>query len=821
MGSLFQDLRFALKTLAKSPAFALIALVAIALGIGANTAIFSLVNAILLRPIPVESPGRLMWVFNGTDRTAGGVSSYPDFVDYKTHNTAFSDMLAYGGIALTLASAGETEIVAGAIVTGNYFDMLGVKPAIGRGFLPDEDRTPMTHPVVILQHSFWTQRFGANPEIIGRTITLNGRSFTVVGVAPPGFTGLEAIYDIQLFVPMMMQELVRPPRGNFAGGDARLLDKRGQRWLTMIGRLKPGVTPEQAQADVSGIAKQLEADYMQTNAGLLATVGSASQGRPEVRRTLIPLASLLMAVVGAVLLIACANVANLMLVRVSVRRREIAIRLSIGASRVRLVRQLLTESILISVAGGAAGLTISVWLIRLALSLGPVRTLLPVRLDVTPDWRVLAFTLALSAVTGVFFGLVPALRSFRFDVVADLKQESPAAKHGRRFNFRNGLVVGQLAISLVLLIGAGLFLRSFMAAQSVDLGVDTAKLITMPMNINLLGYNRQQSTEFYRQAIERVEALPGVESASMARVLMLSGNNRTYVYFPEGMQPGPNARGIPISANVVGLKFFKTLGTPIVHGRDFNEQDRENAPAVVIVNEAMARKEWPGQDATGKQLRFGLNRPPAEVIGVVRDAKYLNVQEESRPYIYLPLLQNFETGMTLHVRTASNPEAMIGSIRAAVQSLDRNLPLADVRTMEQNVSTSLLPARLGVFLIAVFAGLALLLAAIGAYGVMSYTVAQRTREIGIRMALGARRRDVMRLVIGQGMVLSVAGAVIGIAGSMALTRFVQSMLFAVSPTDPLTFGIVTMILIGVAGIASYIPARRAAGVDPMAAVRQE
>lgn len=836
MGTLIQDLRFALRTLAKSPAFALIALVAIALGIGANTAIFSLVNAVLLRPIPVDSPGRLMWVFNGTERAAGGVSSYPDFVDYKTQNTTFSDMLAYGGIALTLTSAGETEVVNGTIVTGNYFDVLGVKPAAGRGFLPEEDRTPLTHPVVILQHGFWTQRFGANPEILGRTLTLNGRSFTVVGVAPPGFTGLEVINDIQVFVPMMMQELVRPPRGNFTGGDATLLDKRGQRWLTMSGRLKPGVTPEQAQAEVSGIAQQLEADYPQTNRGLLATVRPASQGRPEVRRTLVPAASLLMAVVGAVLLIACANVANLMLVRISVRRREIAIRLSIGASRARLVRQLLTESMLISFAGGAAGLAISVWLIRLLLSLGTVRTLLPVRLDVTPDSRVLAFTFALAAVTGVFFGIVPALRSFRSDVLADLKQEPSAVKHGRRFNssywlrpvglafaplMRSSLVVGQMAISLVLLIGAGLFLRSFLAAQSVDLGVDTAKLITMPMNINLLAYNRQQSTEFYRQAIERVEALPGVESASMARVLMLSGSNRTYVYFPEGTEPGPNTRGTPIAANVVGLKFFKTLGTPIVRGRDFTEQDREGAPAVVIVNEAMARREWPGQDPTGKQLRFGLNRPPAEVIGVVRDAKYLSVQEAPRPYIYLPLLQNFETGMTLHVRTASNPDAMIGSIRAAVQSIDRNLPLSDVRTMEQNVATSLMPARLGVFLIGVFAALALLLAAIGAYGVMSYSVAQRTREIGIRMALGARRGDVMRLVIGQGMVLSGAGVAIGIAGSIGLTRFVRSMLFGVSPTDPVTFGVVALILIGVAAIASYIPARRAAGVDPMIAVRQE
>jgi predicted permease len=386
---------------------------------------------------------------------------------------------------------------------------------------------------------------------------------------------------------------------------------------------------------------------------------------------------------------------------------------------------------------------------------------------------------------------------------------------------RSALVVGQIAVSLVLLIGAGLFLRSLWSAQQADLGMDSDRVVTVPMNINLLGYSRQQSSEFYRQALERVEALPGVEAASLARVLVLSGSNRTYSYFPEGTAAGPNERGVSISGNVIGLKFFKTLGVPIIRGRDFAELDREGAPAVVIINEAMARKEWPGQDAVGKTLRLFRDRPPVEVIGLVRDSKYLSVQEEPRPYIYLPLLQNFETGMTLHARVASNPGAMIGSIRSAVESIDKNLPVSDVRTMEQNVTIALTPARLAVFLIGAFGGLALLLAAIGSYGVMSYAVTQRTREVGIRIALGASRRDVMWLVVGQGMILAGLGVAIGIAASLGLTRLVRSMLFGVSPTDPLTFAAVAIILTAVAAIASYVPARRAAKVDPRIAILQE
>jgi len=561
---MFQDLRFAFRTLLKNPGFSLIAIGAIGLGIGANSAIFSIVNAALLRPLPVKAPDELMFVFNGRQQGQVGTSSYPDFAEFRSRNTVFSDLMAFGPTSLRLTSGDQTEIIPSAIVSGNYFDMLGVPPALGRSFRQDEDQTALTHPVAILHHGFWTRRFGADPSVVGQTLMLNGRAFTIVGIAPPGFTSIDLRNDFQIYVPLMMQEVVRPPSGGFAGGDANLLDKRGLRWLTMVGRLKPGTTRDAAQANLATLAAQLAETYPQSNSGVLAMLQPAGKGRPDIRQQLVPVASMLMAVVAAVLLIACANVANLMLARFSARRREIAVRLSMGASRIRLLRQLLTEGILMSLAGGALGLLIAAWLMRVLVS-GPVlQSLLPVRIDVSPDLRVLGFTFLLSIATGIVFGVAPALRSLKFDVVGDLKNETAAIRHGRLFGLRNLVVVGQMAISIVLLIGAGLFLRSFWAAQSVDLGVDTEKLITMPMNVNLLRYSRPQSTAFYRDAIERVEALPGVESASMARVLMLSGGGRTMAYYPDGTEPGPNTQGVPVSANVVGLNFFKTVGIPLV-----------------------------------------------------------------------------------------------------------------------------------------------------------------------------------------------------------------------------------------------------------------
>jgi predicted permease len=600
----------------------------------------------------------------------------------------------------------------------------------------------------------------------------------------------------------------------------------------MVGRLKPGVELEQAQAALAVVSKQLDQSYPETNSDRTVTLTRASEGDPQSRASLVSVARLLLSVVGIVLLIACANVANLLLARASGRRKEMALRLALGASRWRIMRQLLTESVLLALLGGAAGLVLALWAIDLMKAAPPPPGALPIAPVFAVDVRVLGFTLALSALTGLLFGLAPALQASRPDLVPALKDETVSLGRGRRFSLRGLLVVAQVALSLVLLVGAGLFLRSVRQARAIDPGFDAERLLVAQLNINLLRYTRAQGREFYRQVVERVGALPGVESVSLSRNVALTGSSSIRGLMIEG-QPAPDndlrsegGRGGggdgTVGVNVVGPNYFETFGVPVVRGRDFGASDAEESPGVVVVNEAFAARHFAGQDPLGKRLSFnGARGPWREIVGVARDSKYYTLGEARTPFVYLPLAQNHETGMALVVRAAGEPAALAGAVRREVQSLEKNLPLTDARPMTEVLGAALYAARTGAALVTGFGLLALLLAAVGLYGVMAYSVARRTREVGIRMALGARRADVLRLVLREALLMVACGVGLGLAGAWAASRLLAGFLYGVSTTDPLTFLGTTAVLVAAALLACLVPARRATKVDPMVALRYE
>jgi predicted permease len=808
--------------LLKNPGFTLIAVVTLALGVGANSLIFSLVNALLLRPLPVEKPEQLAAVHTSDfSSTQYGGSSYPDYVDFRDRNQVFSGTVAYMPTAFSLNVDGANERAFGEVVSGNYFSTLGVKPALGRGFLPEEDRTPGERAVVVIGHKLWKNRFGGDPAVVGRAIKLNGHSFTIIGVAPEKHSGLIRGIGSDLWVPAMMMKQAAP------GGD--YLVERGARGFLVMGRLKPGVTLDQAQADFRRIAEQLFKEWPQEwtnvrNQSRVISLLPEGHARilPDLRTPVVIFMSLLMTVVGLVLLIACANLANMLLARATARRKEIAIRLSLGASRGRLIRQLITESLSLSLLGGVAGLLIGVWGTGLLMAFKPPAPV-PIEIDLGADWRVLGFTFGLSLLTGVLFGLAPALAASRPDLVSSLKDEAGGATG--RGRLRGALVIAQVALSLMLLICSGLFIRSLRNAGSVDLGFDADNLLAMSMDLQLQGYTEPAGRNFSRQLLDRVRTLPGIVSASMTDELPLGGGARRAITI-EGYtaQPGESTE---VNSSSVAPGYFETLGVPLLRGRAFNEQDREGSPGVAIINEAFARRYWPGQEPIGKRIQMGVARsganesPYLEVVGVVKDGKYVTLGEEATPFFYLNLAQLYQSSPTLIVRTRGNPSDYLAAVRGEVAALDKSLPLYDVKTMRQHLGLALLPARLAGNVLGVFGLVALVMAAAGIYGVMAYSVAQRTREIGVRMALGASAGAVLRLVTKQGMKLTLVGIVIGLAASLALTRLMKSLLFGVSATDPLTFVVVALLLIVVALLACYVPARRAAKVDPMVALRCE
>ena len=829
---LWADVRFGLRSLRKSPGFTAAAVLTLALGIGANSAIFSLVNAVLLQRLPVRESERLVHVnFEG-----GGVLSYPEYADLRDHQRACDGLAAFGGIQVSLTRGGEAELANGLIVAGNYFEVLGVRPALGRLIASSDDVRPGAHPVVVLGHAFWRSRFASEPGVVGRELLLNGHRFTVIGVAPEGFQGSQLGAERGLYVPMMMQAVVRPPRAGYSGEmDPDLLRTRNKRWLTALGRLQPGTTAEQAASALTSLAVGLLPPRPAGAPEVRMATVPVDVGDARVRAQLRSVATLLLSVVGAVLLLACTNVANLMLSHAAVRRREIALRLALGASRLRLVRQLLTESVLLACLGGLAGLLLTYWTLAAFRGAAPPPGALPLAIQVAVDERVLAFTFALAVLAGIVFGLAPGLTATGGALVPALKDESFVRdERARRFNLRNALVVSQVSLSLLLLVAAGLFLRNLRELSAIGPGFDVERLLSAQLPVNLLRYTQDQGRAFYRNVVERVESLPGVESASVARIGLLGGGGRVSSLHVEG-RPGhpdrfqseggvvPERGRDAVNSNVIGPGYFSTLGVPLVAGRDFDPRDVREAPLVALVNESFCRLHFADRqrrDVLGERLSLnGPEGPWREIVGVVGDSKYRALTEQPTPMAYVPLSQQHETGVVLYVRTSAAPASLLAAVRREVQSLEPNLPLPELRTVAETVSGSLYAARMGARLLAAFGGLALLLAAIGVYSVISYGVAQRTREIGVRMALGAGSADVQGLVLRRGLRLVAIGVVVGLVLAFFAGRFLESFLYGVSGHDPLTFVAVPVVLTAVAFLACLVPARRAMKLDPLVALR--
>ncbi|HZR26805.1 MAG TPA: ABC transporter permease [Vicinamibacterales bacterium] len=824
MSTFLQDLKYGARLLLKSPAFTIVAALSLALGIGANTTIFTLVNAVLLNPLPVEDPAQLVSVWTTDERNQNSALGFlqlspANFADLRDKNEVFSGLTAHAGLPLNISGGtGEPQQVFGEIVTGNFFSVLGAKPLIGRGFLPDEDQTPGAKLVCVLGYGEWQTRFGGDTSIVGRTISIDNQQFTVVGVMPKGFKGTNAIGAPALWVPYMTYpqttngfflELIKP-------------DSRRGLAFDVTGRLKPGVSVQQAEANLKTIARQLEQEYPNENKDRSVTLVPLAQAtiNPGFRSNIVVAGSLLMTIVALVLLIACANVANLLLARASARQKEIAVRLSLGATRTQLIRQLLTEGTLLALLGGVAGLVLAYWAQNVLWSFRPP-FLNADAIDIHPDARVLLFTIGVSIATGILFGLAPAIQASRPDLAVELKEKTSAPAGGRGpFSIRNLLVAGQIALSLVALIGAGLFLRSLQNAQRISPGFDVDHLAVMSFDLGAQGYTEERGKQFQQRVLERVTAVPGVQNATLGSTVPLFNGGFARTVFLEGQDASDRRAGKLVQITVASAHYLETLGIPLIRGRALSDSDQPNTPSAVVINETMAKRFWPDQDPIGKRFKFFGQNNFQQVVGIAKDSKYNFIGEDPTPYIYQAATQVYQPQVSLFVR-APNPQAVLGTVRGEVQQLDRNMPLQNVFTLTDIFDQSLWAPRMGASLLAIFAALSLLLAVIGIYGVMAYAVSQRTRELGIRMALGASRQDVVRLVVGQGLRLTIAGVVVGLIVSFGVSRLIASLLFNVSPTDIVTFSVVPVVLAVAALGASYLPALRATRIDPLVALRCE
>jgi macrolide transport system ATP-binding/permease protein len=812
MHSLIRDIRYAFRNFLKRPGFTAIAVITLALGIGANTAIFSLVNTVLLRPLPVPHPEQLIEVYgtlhNGADYT---IQSYLNYKDYRDRNDVFSGLIAYRFAPMSVNHESRNERVWGYLVSGNYFDVLGVQPFLGRYFLPEEDKTPGSHPVAIISYGYWQKRFASDRGVVGQALTLNGHIFTVIGVAPKGFSGTEVAYAPELFVPMMMAHEIEP------GSD--WLESRDGDNLFVVGRLKPGITPTQAESALKAITLQLGKDYPKEDEGRGVALLTPGLFIPDIRNSIISFTGVLMGVVGLVLLLACVNLANLLLARATERRKELAIRLAVGASRVRIVRQLVTESVLLSLAGGLGGLLLAAWINDLVAKI-KLPTDIALVMDLRLDWRVLAFALAVSLATGIFFSLLPALQSSNPELVPALKDEASMAGF-RRSRLRNALVVVQVALSLVLLVCAGLVVRSLQAAQRTRPGFTPENAVALSFDLGLQGYTEEKGRAFQKQLIERTQSVAGVRSVALTSVVPLTLDFSYTSIYLEGQATTGNTN-LPVAIpNEISPDYFHTMEIPL-RGRDFTERDNKDESRVAIVNETFARRFFPGRDAIGRRFNFsGPDKPYWEIIGVAADGKYNSLSEDPKAAFYRPLLRDYSTSATLVARTFGGPQAALAALRSELERLDPTLPLYNVQTMSEHMNVPLFPFRMAATVLGSFGILAIVLAAIGIYGVMSYVVAGRTREIGVRIALGAARRDVLLLIVRQGMTLAVIGLGIGLLIAFGVAQLLAKLLFGVSPADPLTFAGVCVLLGLVAALACYVPARRATRVDPLVALRYE
>jgi putative ABC transport system permease protein len=815
METLLQDLRYGLRMLIKHPGFTFVAVIALALGIGANTAIFSVINAVLLSPLPFSEPERLVdvWSTRPTRGVTQNSLSYPDFADYRDQSDTFEYAAAYHSTDFIITGDDNPVRAQGAVVSADLFPLLGVQAATGRVFSRDEDKNgaPLT---VILSHKLWKQRYNSDPNIVGSNLTLNSKSYTVIGVMPAAFQFPVQNDPVELWVTFAAE--LTPTDG------PTIAEQRGAHFLQFIARLKPGVTLEQSQAVLGTIAARLSEKYPDSNTDWGVAVHRTHDDLVgDVRPALL----ILMGAVGCVLLIACSNVASLLLARATTRHKEMAIRAALGASRRRVIRQLLTESVVLSVASGALGLLLALWGTDALVAASGDQ--LPRAAQIGLDMRVLGFTLLVSILTGVLFGLVPAIHSSKTDLNESLKEGGRGTSEGiRRNRLRAVLVTAEVAIAVVLLVGAGLLIQSLWRLQHVDAGINPHNVITFEMGVPDVKYDSaEKQAEFFRQLQARLAALPGVETASAVVPLPLSNNNIGISFEIEG-QPVPKGQQPSSAYRAVSLDYFRTMGIRLIKGRDFDERDTYNAPAVIIINEAYADRYFPGEDPIGKRIRPGISvetgkKPWREVVGVVGNVRYRALNRDYTPEYYVPESQMPFDSMTLVVKTTNDPRQIVGAVRDEVRNMDKDLPVYNIRTMDDYLAASVAQPRLITLLLVIFAGLALLLTTIGLYGVMSYSVVQRTHELGIRMALGARPADVLRLVVKQGMALAGIGVGVGLVVAFLATKVMTSLLFGIGAKDPLTFAAIALIIAGVALGACLVPARRATKVDPMVALRYE
>jgi predicted permease len=845
-----RDLNFALRTLRRTPGFTLVAVLTLALGIGANTAIFTLLNQVLLRLLPVKDPHSLVLLtmrgkHYGSNWGSNAIS-YPMYKDFQANNEVFSGMMARFPIYASVAIGNAAERVKAELVSGSYFDVLGVTTAIGRPFTPDDDKTRDGHPLVMLSYNYWRDKFGARQDVIGSTVLVNNNKMTIIGVTQAGFDGVELSDPPSIFVPMMMQVEMMP-------GNKDMLTNRRNRWVNVFGRLKPGVPAEKAKASLQPyMHAMLEMEVKQEafrNASpydreqflkCWMDVVPGSQGRQNVQRGLSTPLWVLMATTGMVLLIACANIANLLLARATRRQKEMAIRLAIGASRGRIISQLLIEMLVLAMAGGALGLVLAYWADKALMSLYLPADSARLNITTTPNLRVLLFTFGISALTALAFGLVPALQTTKPNVGTVLKDEASAVVGSGNKGLRKSLVIVQVALSLLLLIGAGLFLRSLDNLSQLGPGFNASRLIGFEIDPTLSGYKSDRVKLTYRELTESLTALPGVESVGLSSMRILEHDEWDSSMTVEGYSPDkPDDRAEPYM-NSISPNYFATLGVPIVSGRDFTaadtrevkhsdrasaDPDDDYAPATVMINETFAHKFFAGRDPIGRHLGFGSDpgtKTDMEVIGIVKDIKYTDLRDEIPPQAYIPYLAGRGAGgMTVYVRTTADPKLVMNSIREKVRDLDANIPIFDMRTTDEQIQNSLSAERMIASLSTVFGLLATILAAVGLYGLMAYNVVQRTREIGIRMALGAAQRDVVWMVMRDVLILVGIGIAVGVPAALALTSVVRSQLYGLSGHDPITLVLATVGLAVVAFAAGYIPAIRASRLDPMRALRYE
>jgi len=824
----FADVRFAARWLRKSPGFAVVAIASLAIGIGFNTALFTIVDALLFKPLPVASPERLADIFtsDSTGSVQFGTSSYLDYLDLQRHNETFDDIVGYSPMFAAVNLDNRSRLTMGEIVTGNYFQVFGIRPAIGRTITPEDD-SPSAPRVVMVSERYWARELASAPDVVGRTLRIRGNPFTIVGVAPESFHGMVPILSPELWIPVSaslevepvgMHDTIPSPTGTTR------LDRRGDRWMFMRGRLKEGRTIDEARANLEVVMSAMAREHSATNKGRSVSLKATSDVHfhPMADPVVVPIAAGLMAVVGLVLLIACANVASMLLARASSRQKEIAIRLAIGASRARLTRQLVTEALVMSLAGAVAGTLLAWWLTSIVASLS-LPLPIPLAFELKIDGRVLAFTLAATVVAGLLAGLAPGVQASKPNVTADLRGDAAVLSRGSRraWSLRDALVAGQIAVTALLLIIAALLTRSLAAAQRVNPGFAVNHLAVVSTDTAMLHYNEQRTRQFFDQAVARIVAIPGVESAAVATRVPLQVNQNTWeIWVPERHRPGEHGDTVQVTS--VSPEYFTTIGVPILEGRGFTDDDRPNAPLVAVVNQTLARKFWPGESAVGKSFHTrGGDGPAIQIVGVSADHKVVTMSEAPTPLLHTARNQRPGSYNAIIARTRGDAGTLLRDMRREMLALDPNVVFIENQTMETEVDTTLLPMRLSAWLVTGVGVVAMVLAAIGLYGVIAYSVARRTREIGIRIALGARPGAVVRLVMQQGLVVALAGLATGCLLAVAAARAIAGVLYGVSAADPVSWIAAAAVLLSVSALANFVPAWRASRVDPTVALRIE